>query len=151
MTRKLVLLLTLCHGVLAAQQQPLAGTWQVTFQAGMRIADGEATPIMASGTLTVKPEADSLIGTLVTNPAPDMPERPPVRLAAKASSGEATFTAHGTATINVNGAKHEAAVVSTWVLRARGDSLEGTVERKIDSPEAGPQEPRPVMGVRKKG
>ena len=139
------------HGILAAQQQPLAGTWQVTFQAGMRIADGEATPIMASGTLTVKPEADSLIGTLVTNPAPDMPERPPVRLAAKASSGEATFTAHGTATINVNGAKHEAAVVSTWVLRAKGDSLEGTVERKIDSPEAGPQEPRPVTGVRKKG
>ena len=117
----------------------------------MRVADGEATPIMASGTLTVRLEADSLIGTLVTNPAPDMPERPPVRLAAKASSGEATFTAHGTATINVNGAKHEAAVVSTWVLRAKGDSLEGTVERKIDSPEAGPQEPRPVTGVRKKG
>jgi hypothetical protein len=67
MTRKLVLLLTLCHGVLAAQQQPLAGVWQVTFQAGMRISDGEATPIMATGTLTVKPEADSLIGTLVTN------------------------------------------------------------------------------------
>ena len=151
MTRKLVLLLTLCHGILGAQQQPLAGTWQVTFQAGMRIADGEATPIMATGTLTVKPEADSLIGTLETNPGPDMPPRPPVRLAAKASTGEATFTAQGKATININGAEHEAAVVSTWVLRAKGDSLEGTVARKIDSPDAGPQEPRPVTGIRKKG
>ena len=63
MTRKLVLLLTLCHGALAAQQQPLAGTWQVTFQAGMRIEDGEATPIMATGTLTIEAGSDSLIGT----------------------------------------------------------------------------------------
>ena len=151
MTRKLALLLALSPGILPAQQQPLAGTWQVHFQAGMRIENGEATPIMATGTLTVKPEADSLIGTLETNPAPDMPARPPARLAAKASTGEATFIAHGKATINVNGAEHEAEVVSTWVLRAKGDSLEGTVSRKIDSPHAGPQEPRPVTGVRKKG
>jgi hypothetical protein len=151
MTRTLVVLLTLCHGVLSAQQQPLAGTWLVNFQAGMRIEDGEATPLFATGTLTVQPVADSLIGMLATNPAPDMPARPPVRLAAKATTGEATFIAHSKATINVNGAEHEANVVSTWVLRAKGDSLVGTVARKIDSPEAGPQEPRPVTGTRKKG
>ena len=151
MTRKLALLLALSPGILAAQQPPLAGTWQVHFQAGMRISNGDATPIMATGTLTVKPEADSLIGTLETDPAPDMPARPPVRLAAKSSAGDATFIAHGKATINVNGAEHEAEVVSTWVLRAKGDSLEGTVSRTIDSPHAGPQEPRPVTGVRTKG
>lgn len=151
MTRKFLMMLALCPGVLVAQQQPLVGTWQVHFQAGMRIENGEATPIFANGTLTVQPVADSLIGTLATDPGPDMPARPPVRLAAKASTGEATFIANSKATINVNGAEHEASVVSTWVLRAKGDSLEGTVARKIDSPEAGPQEPRPVTGVRKKG
>ena len=151
MTRKLVVLLTLCHGVLHAQQSPLVGTWQVNFQAGMRIEDGVATPILATGTFTVESVADSLIGTLATNPAPDMPARPPVRLSAKASTGEATFVAHSKATINVNGAEHEANVVSTWVLWAKGDSLAGTVARMIDSPEAGPQEPTPVTGTRKKG
>ena len=151
MTRKLVALLALCHGALSAQQQPLVGSWQVHFQSGMRIENGEATPLFATGTLTVQPVADSLIGTLTTDPAPDMPARPPVRLAAKASSGEATFIANSKATINVNGAESDAAVVSTWILRAKGDSLLGTVERKIDSPHAGPQEPKPVTGVRKKG
>ena len=151
MTRTLVALLMLCHGALSAQQQPLVGTWLVNFQAGMRIEDGVATPIIGTGTLTVEAAGDSLIGTLATTPAPDMPARPPVRLAAKASTGEATFIAHSKATINVNGAEHEANVVSTWVLRAKGDSLMGTVARKIESLEAGPQEPRPVTGTRKKG
>ena len=150
MTRKLVALLTLCHGALSAQQ-PLVGTWQVHFQAGMRIENGDATPIFANGTLAVQSVADSLIGTLTTEPGPDMPARPPVRLAAKATPGEARFVAHSKATINVNGSESEAEVVSTWVLRAKGDSLVGTVERKIDSPHAGPQEPRPVTGVRQKG
>ena len=151
MTRTLAVLLALCPGVLGAQQVPLAGTWQVHFQAGMRIENGEATPIFADGTLTVQPVADSLIGTLVTDPAPDMPARPAVRMAAKGGTSEATFIANSKATINVNGAEHEASVVSTWILRAKGDSLVGTVERKIDTPHAGPQEPRPVTGVRKKG
>ena len=151
MTRTLVALLMLCHGALSAQQQPLVGTWLVNFQAGMRIEDGVATPIMGTGTLTVQAAGDSLIGMLATTPAPDMPARPPMRLAAKASTGEATFVAQSKATINVNGAEHEANVVSTWILRAKGDSLVGTIARKIDSPEAGPQEPRPVTGTRKKG
>lgn len=151
MTRTLALLLALSPGMLGAQQSPLVGTWQVHFQAGMRIENGEATPIFADGTLSVQPVADSLIGTLVTDPAPDMPARPPVRMASRAATGEATFMANSKATINVNGAEHEANVVSTWILRAKGDSLVGTVERKIDSPHAGPQEPRPVTGVRRKG
>ena len=147
----LVVLLTLGSASLHAQQQPLVGAWRVHFQAGMRVENGEATPIFADGTLTVQSTADSLIGTLSTDPTADMPARPPARLAARATTGQATFIAHSKATISVNGAEHDAAVVSTWVLQAKGDSLTGTVSRKIDSPEAGPQEPRPVTGVRKKG
>jgi hypothetical protein len=151
MTRTFVVLLVLSHGALHAQQSPLAGAWKVTYPAGMRIENDVATPIMATGSLTVQPAGDSLIATLTTDRAPDMPARPPLRLAAKSGSAEATFIGNSKATINVNGAEHEAAVVSTWVLRAQGDSLSGTVARKIDSPEAGPQEARPVTGVRKKG
>lgn len=151
MTRTLVVLLALSHGALQAQQPSLAGAWKITYPAGMRIEDGVATPIMATGSLTVQPAGDSLIATLATDPGPDMPARPPLRLAAKSGPGEATFIGRSKATINVNGAEHEAAVTSTWVLRAKGDSLTGTVERKIDSPEAGPQEARPVTGVRKQG
>ena len=68
-TRKLVALLILYPVILHAQQ-PLVGTWQVHFQAGMKIEDGEATPIFANGTLAVQPVADSLIGTLTTDPRP---------------------------------------------------------------------------------
>ncbi len=151
MTRTLVLLLVLGHGALQAQQSPLVGSWKITFPAGMRIEDGVATPIIATGSLTVQPAGDSLIANLATDPAPDMPARPAVRLAAKSGTGEATFIGHSKATINVNGQENEATVVSTWVLQAKGDSLAGTVQRKIDSPHAGPQEPRPVSGVRQKG
>jgi hypothetical protein len=151
MTRAFVVLLVLSHGALHAQQQPLAGAWHITFPAGMRIEDGVTTPIMATGSLTVQPAGDSLIATLATDPGPDMPARPPLRLAAKSGSAETTFIGLSKATINMNGAEHEASVTSTWVLRAKGDSLSGTVARKIDSGEAGPQEPRPVTGVRKKG
>ena len=151
MTRKLVVLLALCHGALSAQQQPLVGTWQVHFQSGMRIENGEATPLFATGTLTVQPVSDLLIGTLVADPSPDTPARPPVRLAAKASSGEATFIANSKATINVNGAEHEAAVVSTWVLRAQGDSLVGTWSGRSTVRTQGRRSRKPVTGVRKTG
>jgi hypothetical protein len=151
MTRAAVVILTLCAGALQAQQQPLVGVWQITYTGGMRIEDGVATPIMATGTLTIDAKADSLVANLATDPAPDLPARPPVRVATKAGAGDATFTAHTTATININGSEREATVVSTWVLRAKGDSLEGTVQRKIEGFEGGSQEPQPVTGTRRRG
>ena len=151
MTRTLVVLLTLCHGALPrSSSRWLAPGWS-TFRPACGSRTVSRLPSSRPAHSPSRPLADSLIGTLATNPAPDMPARPPMRLAAKASTGEATFVAHSKATINVNGAEHEANVVSTWVLRAKGDSLVGTVARKIDSPDAGPQEPRPVTGTRKKG
>lgn len=150
-TRLPLVLLALCHGALQAQDQPLAGAWQINYPAGMRIENDVATPIFTTGSLTIQAQGDSLIGTLVSAPPAGLPARPPARLAAKAGAGDVTFIAHSKATIMVNGAQSEAAVVSTWVLRAKGDSLEGTVVRKIDSADAGPQEPGAVTGVRKKG
>lgn len=146
----LVALLTLGSASLHAQQQRLVGVWQVTYPGGATIENGVTTIIMATGTLTIEAKADSLIATMVQDTSAEFPARPPVRLAAKAGAGDATFVARSTAQININGVESEATVVSTWVLRAKGDNLEGTVQRSIDGLEGGNQPPQPVTGTRKK-
>lgn len=135
---------------LSAQSHPLVGVWQVSFAGGMRIENGAPTPILRTGKLTVAIQGDSLIGTLVTDPMPDLPTRPPVRLATKAGPGNATFLQRSKVTINMNGNEQEATSVSTWILAATGDQLEGSVDRKIegfDGPGGGAQ---PVTGKRVK-
>lgn len=150
MPRAILLCLVLNSSALAAQQ-PLIGTWQVSFTAGMRIENGEATPLKATGLLTVVAQGDSLIGELATNPAPDLPARPPARLTAKATDGgEAVFVSRSEATVSMNGDERKATVVSMWRLAVKGDSLSGTVERKLEGFEMGSQAPQPLTGVRAK-
>ena len=60
--------LLLLPGALAAQAHPLVGTWDVNVPAGMRMENGEATPIMAKGTLTFTVAGDSRSGMLTTAP-----------------------------------------------------------------------------------
>jgi hypothetical protein len=116
----------------------------------MRIEDGSATPLIATGLLTIEVKDDSLIGNLVTNPSPDVPARPPARLAARVTVGEAVFVSQTEARLNMNGEERKATAVSTWTLRAAGDSIGGTVERKLEGIEMGNQGPQPVSGVRQK-
>lgn len=151
MTRQIVVLLALCGSALHAQQQPFVGAWQMSYPAGMRIEGDVETPIIGTGLLTIEAQGDSLIGTLVTDPTPEMPARPPSRLAAKAGAGEVTFISIGKATININGSERETKSVSTWVLRANGEAIEGTVQRSIEGVDGGTQPPRPVSGTRRKG
>lgn len=136
---------------LSAQQHPLVGTWSISYAAGMRIENGSPTPINATGRLTVELQGDSLIATLATDPIPNLPPRPEVRLAARAGSGDAVFIQRGVATLNINGAEQKATSVSTWTLRAKGDQLEGTLERTIEGVDAHSPGPRPVTGSRLKG
>src|SRR5215813_9725362 len=128
MVRSILFLLVAGASGLAAQQ-PLVGAWDVSYVAGMRVEGGDATPITGSGVLTISAEGDSLVGTLVGNPLPDRPARPPLRLAALAGPEQATFGSRGKATLNRNGVESEVTIVSTWKLTAQGDSLRGTVER----------------------
>ncbi|TFG47398.1 MAG: hypothetical protein E4H38_08215 [Gemmatimonadales bacterium] len=149
MTRAILLCLALGASVLSAQQQSLIGTWNLSYPGGMRIENGEATPLMATGVLTVVATGDSLIGDLVTNPTPELPARPPARLAAQLTSGgEVIFVSHAEATLNMNGDEQKATVVSTWRLGVRSDSLVGTVERKLEGFEMGNSGPLLVTGVR---
>jgi len=148
MTLAITLLLVLSASPLVAQH-PLVGAWQVSFPAGVRLENGIATPIAASGVLTVVAQGDSLIGNLIIDLAPEGPARPPLRLAALAGEGEATFVSRTKATIIRNGGQTEAGVTSTWTLGVRGDSLEGTVERKLEGVQDGSQGPQPVTGKRR--
>jgi hypothetical protein len=113
--------------------------------------NGEATPITASGVLTVVVQGDSLIAELAANASPEMPARPPTRLAARAASGdEVVFASRSEATINMNGEEQKATVVSTWRITVRTDSLVGTVERQVEGHEMGNSGPQPMSGVRAK-
>jgi hypothetical protein len=151
MTRALLFCCIVTGSALSAQQQ-LVGKWQLSFPAGMRIENGVATPLMATGVLTIEAKGDSLLGELITNPSADVPSRPPTHLAAPATTaGQAVFVSHSEATVNRNGEQQKATVVSTWRLGVGSDSLVGTVERQVEGVDMGTQEPRPVTGVRAKG
>ncbi len=149
-TRTLATLLALAGSSLHAQQATLVGTWQLSFPIGMQVDNGVPTPILGTGMLTVEAVGDSLIATLVTDHAPDMPARPPARLAAGMRTGEAVFTSHAPGQINMNGEERDINVISTWTLTATGDNLAGTVQRQIEGFDGLAQDPQPVSGARQK-
>lgn len=148
MIRAFLCLLVLNTTALAAQQSPFAGTWRLSYPVGATIENGVATSILGAGTLVVTPAADSLFGELNMDPNPELPPRPAQRLAAGATSPEATFVSHTEATLNMNGTESTATVISTWKLTVKGDSLFGTVERVLEGYEAANQPPQTVTGTR---
>ncbi len=141
----------LCPSVSKAQDQPLTGVWSIAFPAGFKIQDGVMTVTTRTGTLTVRVQADSLVATLATAEAEGQPPRPDVRLAANAGAGDAVFVQRSKAQLNINGAMQEATAITTWSLRAKGDQLEGEVDRKIEGADAPSPGPQPVTGTRIKG
>lgn len=151
MRRAIVLALTLSSSALAAQQHPLAGIWQLSYPAGVQIENGVRTVLMGDAELTIQAQGDSLIATLAYESRPDLPSRPPSRMAAKAGAGPVVFVQRSTATLNTDGNEREAVAVSTWTLSATGDAIEGTVERRIEGFPEGDQTPQPVKGTRQKG
>jgi hypothetical protein len=139
----------LLPGTLAAQaQQPLVGSWAVTVPAGMRMEHGVATPMQATGALTVRVEGDSLIGTLKMEPFEDAPDRPADRLTAKFAAGAVVFISRSVAN---NGQGETATLVSTYSLEATGDTLKGTLTRALEGyVTAAGDRPQPISGKRVK-
>ena len=134
----------------AAQSHPLAGKWTLEFVAGQRIENGAVTEIKGSATLVLDVTGDSLIGTLTSHPQPGMAQRPPVRIAGKRVDGEVSLVSTSEATLSTNGEETKVKAVSTWVLRANGDAVQGNVTRQlvgVDIPGMGAQ---PVTGTRAK-
>ena len=143
--------LLLLPGALAAQAHPLVGAWDVTVPAGMRVENGEATPIIAKGTLTFSVTGDSLIGLLKTEPIEGQPERPAKRIAAKLVSGAVTFVTKSEATLNTNGEEVTRTAVSTYVFDVADNALKGSVERAIEGLDVQMGGPQPITGTRAKG
>jgi hypothetical protein len=150
MIRTVVAFLALSASITTTQAPPLVGKWKLNYPGGMRMTNGDAETIMATGSLTITATKDSLLGELVMDPSPDLTARPPAHLAGKLTTGETVLISRSKATISMNGSQEEAVSVSTWNLRAKGDSLTGTVERKIEGHEMANQGASQVTGTRQK-
>lgn len=143
----LLLALVLAPGHMAAQAPALAGEWTVTLATGIRNENGVETPIMQTGTLSITAQGDSLIGIMKMQPPEGAPARPPARMAAKLAAGPAVFVLTSQATINMNGETSTRTAVSTFTLSANGDTLTGTLVRRIEGMDF-PASPMPVTGSR---
>ena len=132
---------------LAAQGHPLAGAWDIEYERGMRMENGEATPILGKATLTLELRGDSLVGTLVRPAAPEQPAPPPERISARGTATGAEFVVKTQLTMNLNGEVSTHDAVMTWTLTATGDVLEGTMQRTITGMESMASRSR-VKGVR---
>lgn len=137
-------------GPAAAQSHPLAGTWNLRYAAGTRIENGTPTVITGTGKLIVELQGDSLIARLIPDPIEGGPARPESRMAALGGAGPVVFIQRGTARVNRNGEENEVTSISTWTLEAKGDALEGTVERRLEGMETPSRGPQPVTGTRVK-
>ena len=135
------------YGGASAQTNPIVGTWKVSYVAGTRMENGAATNIPGTAKLIIQVQGDSLIARLVPDPI-EGTSRPESRMAAKTGAGTVVFVQRGAARVNINGEQKDVTSISTWTLTAKGDALEGTMDRRLegmDTPNRGPQ---PVTGTR---
>jgi hypothetical protein len=137
-------------GPAAAQSHPLVGTWNLQYAAGTRIENGTPTVISGTGKLMVQLQGDSLIARLIPDPIDGAPARPESRMAAPIGAGPVVFIQRGVARVNRSGEEKEVTSISTWTLDAKGDALEGTVERRLEGMETPTRGPQPVTGPRVK-
>lgn len=141
--------LPLARRAAAQSSHPLVGTWTVTYERGRRNENGEITRLMGEGRLQLQAAGDSLVATLTTGARPDGSVPPPAVFGGRVSGDSAVFTQKQSVRINMNGEESTRDVVMTWVLRADGDALTGTLTREMAAmPEA--PEPSPVTGKRVK-
>ncbi len=145
------LFLSASPALLSAQTSPFIGDWSVEVTAGMRIENDEPTPIRAKARLSIVAKGDSLVATLVVDPIPDTPPRPPATFAtARVPGSEIRFVQRSQATLNMNGDERQATVVSTWTLKVDGDTISGIVAREIEGMMGPGMPPQPVSGTRVK-
>jgi hypothetical protein len=146
----LVTALLVMPTLLGAQSHPLVGTWDVQVPAGMRMENGEATPIMAKGSYTFAIVGDSIIGTLKNDPIEGQPARPAARVATKVVAGPVTFATQSEAKLNMNGEESTRTAYITYVFEVTGDTLKGSVDRRIEGINMMTMGPQPITGTRRK-
>ncbi|MCE2953885.1 MAG: hypothetical protein ACK6DR_04255 [Gemmatimonas sp.] len=136
---------------LPAQPAPIVGTWNVEWEMGRQIINGEATAVIAKGTMTVVVSGDSLLATLTaTSRSDNQPlTRPPFTIGGRATATGAVFTQISEATLNMNGEERKQRSIGTWTLQVNGTALTGSVKRVIEGMEMD-MPPAAVTGTRAK-
>lgn len=112
----------------------IVGTWNIEWEMGRSIVNGEQTAIMATGTMKVEVSGDSLLATVTTAKRSDGQPitRPPFTIGGRRTDKGASFTQISTATLNTNGEERTQRSIGTWMLEVQGDQLTGQVKREIE-------------------
>lgn len=131
----------------AQTSHPVLGTWTIEYERGRRVTDGEATPIMGTGTLTISVQGDSLVATLAGVLRPDGTPAPPATMGGRLNGDAAVLTQKQTVQININGDASPREITVTWTLSAQGNELTGSMARDIPGAPI-PMGPAPVKGKR---
>jgi putative sterol carrier protein len=145
--------LGILSGVIAAAPQskhPLAGKWNIEYERGRRMTDGESQSIMGKALLEITVKGDSLVGTLTMEPAAEGRSAPPPQALAGTGSGNAaSLKSTAESRINMNGEERVVNITMTWDLKADGDNLTGSMARAMAGMAAA-MTPAPVKGTRVK-
>lgn len=136
-------------GIRAQAASQLVGNWNLEYERGRRIENGEATPIMGTGKMSIEQRGDSLVATISPGARPDGTVPPPSSFGGKMTPDGAVFVQVQTAQVNINGEASERKITLTWTLHASGDALTGTLGREMAMMEDH-LPPTPVTGVRVK-
>lgn len=140
---------------LMAQSHPLNGDWSLVFVAEAPGQDGHGGHGSLTGTLSVVASGDSIVATIATKSADGHASSAPIRMLARLSANDATavFVVREQRQLNLGGETRYATIVSTWNFRAIGDSLAGTVDRRVTGIEGvhiEPGEPQQITGARQR-
>lgn len=131
---------------LAQSAHPLVGSWNISYERGRRMENGDVTPIMGTAELSIAQQGDSLVATIQPAARPDGTKPPASTFGGKLTPAGAVFVQEQMATINENGVESQRMMTLTWTLEATGDALTGTLARDLPGMEGAP--PAPVKGTR---
>ncbi|MBY0488671.1 MAG: hypothetical protein K2R93_02405 [Gemmatimonadaceae bacterium] len=115
-------------------QSPIIGTWNIEWELGRSIMNGESSAIQAKGTLKLEASGDSLLATVTTTSRSDGQPitRPSFTFGGRATATGAVLTQISEATLNMNGETRKQRSIGTWTLAISGAALTGEIKREIE-------------------
>lgn len=117
----------------AQSPAPIVGSWNIEWESGRQITNGETIAVMAKGLMKVEVSGDSLLATVTMQSRSDgQPVRPPISFGGRRTDKGASFTQISEATLNMNGEERKQRSVGTWVLDVQGDQVSGQIRREIE-------------------
>jgi hypothetical protein len=118
----------------AQPSAPIVGSWNLEWEIGRSRADGGATAVIATGTMSIVADGDSLVATLTTSSRSDGAPitRPTATFGGRRIDGGATFTQVSESMLTMNGEARVQRSISLWTITVSGDQLTGQLKRSIE-------------------